>query len=68
MVNMLTVKYDKGKITSRYVAFYQQSPFFQKNKDYLNQFKLFFQEMNIDMNNIVKKMWIGDQRFISEDN
>ena len=68
MVNMLTVKYDKGKITSRYVAFYQQSPFFQKNKDYLNQFKLYFQEMNIDMNNIVKKMWIGDQRFISEDN
>lgn len=42
-VNMLTVKYDKGKVTSRYVAFYEQTPFFQKNKDYLNQFKLFFQ-------------------------
>lgn len=66
-VNMLTVKFPpKGEISTQYVNFYEQTPFFQKNKEFLNQYQIFMQELDTNMNDLMHKMWIGDHKFLAD--
>lgn len=65
---MLTMKVEpKAHIITQYVNFYEQTPFFQKNKDFLNQYKIFIHEMDANMNSLIRKMWIGDPTFLFDD-
>lgn len=65
-VNMLTVKCQPhGLIASEYVKFYEQTEFFVKNKEFLNKYKIFIEEMG-SMNPLIYKMWIGDKNFLND--
>lgn len=63
---MLTVKCQPhGLIASEYVKFYEQTEFFVKNKEFLNKYKIFIEEMG-SMNPLIYKMWIGDKNFLND--
>jgi hypothetical protein len=65
---MLTVNFPpKGEITKGYVNFYEQTAFFKKNSKLLNQYQIFMQEMDSDMNDLMHKMWIGDRKFLGDE-
>lgn len=65
-VNMLTVKSEsKGEIAKKYVGFFENTEFYLKNKENLEQYKVFVHEFDAETEDLLGKMWVGDKKYLA---